>query len=371
MLPIYIISLLFVGYSSLILYYWRAWKAIPNFIRGKEQPVIPVTLIVCARNEEENIGRLLNCIAAQDYPSHLLEVIVVDDHSTDRTAAIVKEFSFARLLPLLEDVPNSYKKKAIETAMRVATGELIVTTDADCFMGTQWISSLVEYYQQFQPVFIAAPVDMTYGNRLLDIFQAYDFAVLQGITGASVNSRIHSMCNGANMAYTREAFHAVDGFTGIDHIASGDDLLLMHKIAERFPGRIGYLKSRESIVSTHPMKSWKAFFHQRIRWASKATHYRDGRLIATLLLVYIFNLSFLVLAIAGCWHPMYWFYLLALWLGKTVVEFPFVRSVASFFGKQGLLKYFFLLQPLHIVYTISSGLISQFGKYEWKGRRVR
>ena len=207
-------------------------------------------------------------------------------------------------------------------------------------------------------------------NSLLQIFQTLDFLVLQGITGASVYKNAHSMCNGANLAYEKKAFQEVNGFQGIDNIASGDDMLLMHKIWKQYPDKVHYLKSKEAIVSTQPMKTWKAFFNQRIRWASKAKSYGDKRIIVVLLLVYLLNLSFLVLSVVGFFCSMYWIFLLGLWLAKTMVEFPFVYSVASFFNKKSLLKYFLFFQPLHIIYTILSGLFGQFGKYEWKGRRV-
>jgi cellulose synthase/poly-beta-1,6-N-acetylglucosamine synthase-like glycosyltransferase len=179
------------------------------------------------------------------------------------------------------------------------------------------------------------------------------------------------MCNGANLAYERQLFYDVDGFTGIDHIASGDDMLLMHKIAKKYPGRIHYLKSADAIVSTQPMSTWKHFFNQRIRWASKATHYDDKKIFWVLLLVYLFNFTFLVLLVAGFWLTVYWFVLAGLWIGKTIVELPFINSVARFFDKRALLKYYFFFQPLHIFYTLISGLLGQFGKYEWKGRKVR
>ncbi|MEI9943925.1 MAG: hypothetical protein WDN26_06840 [Chitinophagaceae bacterium] len=76
------------------------------------------------------------------------------------------------------------------------------------------------------------------------------------------------------------------------------------------------------------------------------------------------------MAIAGFWFKQYWLWVAGLWVAKTIIEFPFVYSVASFFNKQKLMGYFFFFQPLHILYTIVSGLFSQFGKYEWKGRRV-
>jgi len=198
-----------------------------------------------------------------------------------------------------------------------------------------------------------------------------DFMVLQGITGAVVHKNKLTMCNGANLAYERKAFNEVNGFAGIDHIASGDDMLLMHKIWKQYPGKVHYLRSREAIVSTEPMKTWKAFFDQRIRWASKAKSYDDKRILPVLLLVYFFNLSFPALAVAGFFCHYYWYYLAALWIAKTLVEFPFFISLANFFNKQWAIKLFFFFQPFHIFYTILSGLLGQFGKYEWKGRRVK
>jgi cellulose synthase/poly-beta-1,6-N-acetylglucosamine synthase-like glycosyltransferase len=206
---------------------------------------------------------------------------------------------------------------------------------------------------------------------LLSIFQSLDFLVLQGITGVSAYKNIHSMCNGANIAYEKNVFAEVNGFSGVDHIASGDDMLLMHKIWKKYPRQIHYLKSKDAIITTTPMKTWKDFFNQRFRWASKATQYDDNRIIFVLFLVYLFNLSFAVLLVAGFWYHTYWLWLTGMWVVKTIIEFPFVNTVAVFFDKRSLMKYFFIFQPLHIAYTVISGLFGQFGKYEWKGRRVK
>ena len=114
-----------------------------------------------------------------------------------------------------------------------------------------------------------------------------------------------------------------------------------------------------------------SFFNQRIRWASKARNYDDKRLLAVLLLVYLFNFSFLFLLVAGCWFPVYWIYGIGFWIAKTIIESPFVSAVAAFFNKQSLIKYFFFFQPMHIFYTLVSGFFGQFGRYEWKGRKVK
>ncbi len=149
---------------------------------------------------------------------------------------------------------------------------------------------------------------MRHERGLLTLFQSLDFITLQGITAASVYKRFHSMCNGANLAYEKSAFIEVNGFEGIDSIPTGDDMLLMHKIYMRYPEQVFYLKSKEAIVQTEPEYSWKSFFNQRIRWASKADRYQDRRIIAVLALVYAVNVCFLVLGIASFWKSTWFFF---------------------------------------------------------------
>jgi cellulose synthase/poly-beta-1,6-N-acetylglucosamine synthase-like glycosyltransferase len=366
-----IIAALFITYAFLILYYRQSWISIPDYIPDSSIPETKISVIISARNEEEHIQALLHSIGKQSYPKDLLEVIVVDDNSTDNTISLALQFPFVKLITLKEEGINSYKKKAIELGIAAASGDLIVTTDADCVVQPGWLNTIENFYRKTNAVFIVAPVEINCNSSLVQVFQAMDFMVLQGITGASVYKQVHSMCNGANLAYERKAFYAVNGFMDIDHIASGDDMLLLYKIEKHFSGGIQYLKSKDVIVSTRPVKTWAAFFNQRIRWASKADKYEDKRIFGVLLLVYIFNTSFVILMVAGCWSAYYWWIALSLLLAKTLVEFSFIISVASFFNKLHLLKYFIFLQPLHILYTIIAGWLGKFGSYEWKGRKVK
>ncbi|MBC7948345.1 MAG: glycosyltransferase [Chitinophagaceae bacterium] len=367
LIPVFIV---FFIYALLIMFYSRAWKNNPLF----NQPVPPSTMIsviVPARNEELAIGSLLDALKQQTYPGELFEVIVIDDHSEDRTAEIVRQYKDVRLVSLQADAINSFKKKAIETGIAAATGELIVATDADCRPNAGWLQTISAFRNSTGAVFIAAPVVIECNSSLLQMFQAIDFMILQGITGAVVQTKTLTMCNGANLAYDRSVFYEVGGFDGIDRIASGDDMLLMHKIWKKYPDRVLYLKSKEAMVSTQPQLSWRDFYQQRLRWASKAGQYDDKRFLPVLLVVYLLNLSFLILAIAGFWNNEYWMWMIGLWIAKTLVELPFVHSLATFFNKEWAVRWFLLFQPLHIVYTIISGLFSQVGKYEWKGRRVK
>lgn len=372
-----IIAALFFLYAALIIFYTKSWREVPETLVLKND-VINFSIIIPARNEEKNIGGLLQSIFQQNYPQHLLEVIVVDDHSTDTTAEEVAKYAEIKLISLQDDAINSYKKKAIETGIAAAKNEWIICTDADCLVPENWLAAFASIIQKENAVFVAAPVSLSPSasqggdkSNALYIFQALDFMTLQGITAGSVHKKVHSMCNGANLAYRKDVFYKVGGFAGIDNIASGDDMLLMYKIWKKYPQQISYLKSRNAVVQTEAAPDWKAFFNQRIRWASKATSYDDKRIFAVLLLVYLFNLSFLVLAIASFYNIQYFYFLLILWVSKTLVEWPFISMVSSFFNRQHLLKYFFFFQPLHIAYTIISGFLGSFGKYEWKGRKVK
>jgi cellulose synthase/poly-beta-1,6-N-acetylglucosamine synthase-like glycosyltransferase len=214
-------------YCVLIFYYRQVWCKMPVFTKPLDaSPKTKLSVIIPARNEEKNIATCLESLAVQDYPKDLLEIIVADDHSTDETAGIVSRYAnsgikFLELKKESTDSPQSAggKKAAISAAIKKSSGTLIITTDADCVFPEHWLSTLVSFYETFNPVFIAAPVKFSKEKKALHIFQSLDFLSLQGITAASVFSGFHTMCNGANLAYEKKAFEAVNRFAGIDQIA--------------------------------------------------------------------------------------------------------------------------------------------------------
>lgn len=361
--------LLLLAYAGLMAYYRKGWGKLRSQETGEAR--ISISVLVPARNEAARIGVLLRALEEQSYPH--FEVIVIDDHSTDGTSEVVRPFlsERLRLIRPAVDAARSSKKKAIETGVHEAKGRLIVTTDADCLPATGWLAALASFAERTGAQFIAAPVRFTSNGSGLHHFQALDFLTLQGITAASVATGFHDLCNGANLAYTKEAFLAVNGFEGIDGIATGDDLLLMHKIHSRYPDGVHYLKSREAIVTTPPMPTWSAFLNQRRRWASKSFVYRDSRIIAVILLVGLVNLWWLVLMAATFIDAEHLAVLLAYPVVKALAEYGFLKPVARFYGQERLLPGLFYFQPLHLLYTVFVGLWSQFGRYEWKGRITR
>jgi cellulose synthase/poly-beta-1,6-N-acetylglucosamine synthase-like glycosyltransferase len=366
-----------IGYSLLIEYYRKAWNSIPEEFMPADIVTTKVSVIIALRNEAGNMKTLLQSLLAQDYPAGLWEIVLIDDHSDDDTWKMILQASeeYALIKAIRQNNSNersqAHKKIALTQGIEASSGDLIVTTDADCIFPPQWLSSLVTCYELKGAQFIAAPVAINIESGFLAVFENLDFLTLQGITGAAVHKKFHCMCNGANLAYTKKAFYEVKGFEGIDTIPSGDDMLLMFKIFVKYPDRVFYMKNRQAIVSTQPVRSWKAFFNQRIRWASKATYYQDKKISAVLVLVYLVNLCFLVSAIASFWKTNYFAFFSLMLIAKVLIEFPFVNSVAKFFGQQRLMKYFPLLQPLHIMYVIVSGWLGKFGSYEWKGRSIK
>lgn len=364
----------------LLIWQYRVWfLRLPEFRKtvGKKA-ITKFSVIIPARNEEANIGNCLRSILQQSYPPELFEVIVINDHSTDQTEQIIdsfrQQYPNVQLLNLKEVLDgqqiNAYKKKAIELAITQSSGNWIVTTDADCRVSPEWLFLYDQYIQTHDPVFVAAPVMFMHTGSFLSAFQLLDFISLQGITAAAVSAGYHSMCNGANIAYRKDVFYEVGQFKGIDQIASGDDMLLMYKIKQVYPKRLGYLFCREATVTTEPMPNWNGFINQRIRWASKADKYQDKTILPVLALVLLVNALLLFVLIGSFFVEgglRNWLLLIGI---KTLAELSLMLPAARFYQRETVLLWFPLMQPFHIVYTVVAGWLGKFGTYQWKGRTV-
>lgn len=370
-----IISLFLTGlYLLVVAYLIKGWAALKRARLTQSTFTTPVTILIAARNEAERIHLTIEDILAQDYPKNLTEIIIVDDHSTDDTANIIRGYAGrgVKLLQLNEDKPlNSYKKKAIAEAIGMSTGELMVCTDADCRMGTQWLSAVVSCYETRKPVMISSPVTYFEERSLFERLQTLEFSYLIGIGAAFIGNGRASTCNGANFAYRKDVFYEVGGFKGIDDLASGDDELLLQKVAEVYPHRIAFLKNRDAVVYTHAKHTLQEFLQQRRRWASKSTRYKDKKVVALAVCIWLFNLSLLVNAALGFYSISFLELFLVQFLLKYLIEVAFLLPITAFFKRPGLVSLLIILGPIHIVYFVYVGLLGNTRKYAWKGRVVR
>lgn len=361
-------------YAALIFYSLRGWSKIPLAVSANDnsKASVFITVVIPARDEAANIEHCLQALRQQTYPAGLFEVIVINDHSTDNTAALAAYWG-AKVINLPEEVDNSHKKAAIELAVAQARGKLIVTTDADTIAHPQWLAILAACFEAWNPVFMAAPVGF-YGERnALQRFQSLDMLGMMVLTGAGIQQGTLDLCNGANLAFAKNAFEEVKGYSGVSAQASGDDMFLMKKMRERFPGRIAFVKHPHAMVFTRPQPNMRAFIGQRLRWASKmGSFYQPATLLYTgapFLLCWAILLSLVWIPL---WGEVALAAVLIMFGVKLVADFALLGAAGSFFGRPELMRYFWLSQLYHIIYIAGIGLLSFFiKKYTWKGRVVR
>lgn len=363
-------------YVFVVATFIRGWAIIKVFKPNADQAKTKVSILIAARNEELLIGKTLSDIIAQDYDKSLVEVIVIDDHSTDNTSKIISSYANegVKLITLNEaNALNSYKKKAIQTAIAEATGDLIITTDADCRMGANWLKTIVNCYETNGYKMISSPVAYFEEKSFFEQLQTLEFSYLIGLGASTIGNNNPSTCNGANLAYEKDAFFEVGGFTGIDDLASGDDELLLHKMTAMYDRKIGFLKNTDAIVYTHAKPTLSEFLQQRKRWASKTTKYKDKVVLILGASIWLFNVSILINALLAIVFPTgdsLRFLLIQLGL-KLVVELIFLSSITSFFKRKQLLVLLPILNIPHILYFIYIGILGNSGKYDWKGRMVK
>lgn len=333
-----------------------------------------VSILIAARNEEDKIAFTIEDILRQDYPRNLVELIVIDDHSTDRTAEIIARYAGkgVKLIRLNEDKPlNSYKKKAISEAIQIAAGELIVTTDADCRMNTAWLSTIVAYYETNNLKLISSPVVFYEEKSFFERLQTLEFLYLIGLGAATIGNKTPSTCNGANLAYRKDVFHELKGFQGIDDLASGDDELFLHKVASKYPDDIGFCKSNDALVFTHAKPSLKEFISQRKRWASKSTRYKNKGIVALGVSMWLFNALIILNIALGFFYLQSCRVVILVLVMKAIAESAFLLPVTTFAKRRELLLFLPILTCIHTVYILYIGIAGNSGKYVWKGRLVK
>ena len=367
--------MLAVAYAMLMWYYRYGWNRIPLQPERKQHVLRGITVIIPARNEAENIAGCLEMIYRQDFPMEKLEVLLVNDFSSDDTVAQAEMFMAEhpgwplRVLEPPGPAEKSSKKASVTYAVTQATYDIIVCTDADCRAEAGWLRAYAGIFSEKNAVFVSGPVAFYREKGFMEKGQALEFAGLVAIGAASLSQGHPNMCNGANLAYLKTVFQEVGGYRGNDHLLSGDDEFLLHKVFRKYPQRTFFIKSREALVYTNPSSSLPAFLRQRMRWVSKSTHYEDKRITGTLVFAYLVNLSLLVNLVLAFYFPeAVWIFIVQLML-KYVAEWWFFRSVLDFFRRKELLRLILPAEIFHILYVVLIGLLGNFVKYTWKGRK--
>jgi cellulose synthase/poly-beta-1,6-N-acetylglucosamine synthase-like glycosyltransferase len=365
-----ILALTLMAYASFMMLCIRAFGAIdldklPHNYHGKTS----ITVIIPARNEEKNIEDCIKSIQKQFYDG-VIEILVINDHSTDNTALILEKFKNSITIIDWQDDNHekAFKKKAITKAVELAKGDLIITTDADTIRGSKWVASIAHFYETENCKLIAAPVTYAPTNSIIGIFETVDFLMMQGISAAGLEYNFYHSCNGANLAYAKRTFQAVDGYSGTLEIPSGDDVFLLQKIDQKYKNGAKYLLNQEAIVTTFPLNNLRQFLQQRIRWAGKATAYKDKKSFWVLGITAFVNAGLIALSILCLLGHAKWIYFLFAFLLKVIPESILLHKTLGFFNRRKLFIWHWILQPIHWLYILFCGLVAPFASYKWKGR---
>jgi glycosyltransferase involved in cell wall biosynthesis len=358
----------------MILFFVKGFDQIKLFYSNKQVAKTNFSLIIPFRNEALNLPDLLQSISSLQYSKDKFEVLLINDGSKDGFDGIIKDFKQNNIdidITVLNNIRKgiSPKKDAITLGIRKSKYDWIVTTDADCILPVNWLITFDGFIQKEAPVMVAGPVTFQTEKSFLYSFQVLDLLSLQGSTIGGFGMGKPFMCNGANLFYSKRYFDLLEGFSGNDSIASGDDIFLLEKMIRRYPDKVKYLKSDEVIVRTKPENNIMDLIQQRIRWASKTGSYNNGfgKLIG--IVVFTTNLLLITLLIMSFFNKFSWQYLGLFFLLKFNLDFILLYKTATFFKQEHFLKNYFVnsfLYPFFIVYV---ALLSFNGTYYWKGRK--
>jgi len=330
-----------------------------------------VTVIVPARNEEATLPYLLDSLACQSYPRELYEVVVINDHSTDETRQVAAGYASnhqnIRVFDLHDLAKNSSPKKlAIAQGIIRSKGEIILTTDADCLVPQRWIEILVGHFGENTGA-VMSWLQIKSRASLLNRIDAMDSFALVLIGAGAVGLGLPFVANAANFGYRKKVFEEVNGFQGIEQFVSGDDDLFLLKMRRKTNWQVAFANDPAACVWTRPASTWKHFFSQRIRWASKGTIY--PLLLQTLeITIYGYYAVLVLMPLLALVKPSLLFFFITSFTVKVLLDGHLLRSGHKQLGRKWNYLDFLIGEGFNMAYILFVGIAGMFGKFQWKDR---
>lgn len=354
--------ILLIPYIYILLRIYFSLREIKPY-NPKTQSDIFVSVIVACRNEEKRLPSLLSGLAAQDYDHSFFEVIIIDDNSVDTTIAIASGFTGIRNLKVMRN-KGVGKKKAIKTGIEACKGELLITTDADCVPAGSWLKTMAAFYSENDPDMIIGPVEIRGSGGFFQRFQELEFLSLQGITAGTAMIGNPILCNGANMAFTKEAYLKNNDRLHEEKV-SGDDIFLLHSLKKESDNKIMLIESSDALVKTSPCDTWSSFLKQRARWISKAGSYSDGYTILVAIVTFVTILIQPFLLVAGIFDPVFFLVFPGALIMKSIPDYLILRNTTLRYGRKKLMWWFIPSQIFYTYYILRVVIKAVYSGNRW------
>jgi len=484
--PLFSVFMVLIGtYVLVVLLLAIGWqRVVRSSRRAPEEPAVDelpsVSVLIPARDEADTIEACLASVLENDYPADRLDVIVIDDGSTDGTASRarratrrshvgVRHPSEARIaqgsggpassfgerskriaVRIVSTHPSSnatgqgpethgsrhdaglqstdrpengrglktqghvqeasteaataeaasteagsaqaasnggapgsavrHKAAALRQGVAVSTGDVIVSTDADCTVGKRWIRTMVSSCTEKTP-YVSGPIRYQWKERWFERFQALEMAALVAVGGGSLGAGFATICNGANVAVRRSLLESPSTLESpsngsaprvADEVASGvaaDEVLMQH-VAYATDRSPVFQAHPDAIVETEGVSSFREYLHQRARWAWMGSRY--PHLIPRLVSMFAWTLHAVLLGLGlGAvfipgWQPV----VVGALIAKMSVDGALIAPATRHLGSGDLLRSFVPASLLWIPVVVTVGILGTFGSVEWKGRRI-
>jgi biofilm PGA synthesis N-glycosyltransferase PgaC len=266
-------------YVLLIWLYRLGFKKYPSYIPLNETAAdISATILIPCRNPSQQIYLLLNQLEQQLGNSNQIEVYVIDDFSDKE---IIQDSTIrCSLLSLKQnraDLSNTKnnKKEAIALGVECSKHEYIICLDSDVTLSENWWLIISNFIHDKKPKFAAGLHCYITFQSWLNEFLTLEQDILTASSIAALQLRIPTMCNGANMLFSKSAFQEVNGYDDLYHTNGGDDLFLYHRIYKLFPFDTHYIKNLDATVYSKAPETISQLLNQRSRWISKTPNYEN------------------------------------------------------------------------------------------------